>query len=237
MHRVFDISIDGTHRARTTSTSSRPSATRPAACSSTSSPPTAWSTSPSPTSSRTRWSTASRWSRPARRPTSSASARRPSTSAQRWSTARSTQTVTLSNLGFDVGDPAITVTSVVAGGGEFSTDFSGPLSLRPAASTSFDVTFSPTSVGAQTGTSDDHPLRHELAGDRRPRRHRIEQHPGLVRRRSGLSGESSNNPTSLQFGPDGRLYVAQQDGTIKAYTVLRNGADRLRTSPPPRPST
>jgi hypothetical protein len=35
---------------------------------------------------------------------------------------------------------------------------------------------------------------------------------------SGLS-----NPTTLQFGPDGRLYVAQQDGFIKAYTIVRNG--------------
>jgi hypothetical protein len=38
---------------------------------------------------------------------------------------------------------------------------------------------------------------------------------------SALSGESSNKPTSLQFGPDERLYVAQQDGTIKAYTIER----------------
>ena len=42
---------------------------------------------------------------------------------------------------------------------------------------------------------------------------------------SGLAGESSNNPTSLQFGPDGRLYVSQQNGNIYAYTVVRNGQD------------
>ncbi|MEM9261580.1 MAG: hypothetical protein AAGA62_18210, partial [Bacteroidota bacterium] len=30
---------------------------------------------------------------------------------------------------------------------------------------------------------------------------------------------------SLQFGPDGRLYVSQQDGLIYAYTVVRNGAN------------
>jgi len=42
---------------------------------------------------------------------------------------------------------------------------------------------------------------------------------------SGLDGESSNNPTSLQFGPDGRLYVSQQNGTIYAYNVVRNGAN------------
>ena len=40
---------------------------------------------------------------------------------------------------------------------------------------------------------------------------------------SGLSGESLNNPTSLQFGPDDRLYVSQQNGFIYAYTITRNG--------------
>lgn len=39
---------------------------------------------------------------------------------------------------------------------------------------------------------------------------------------STLAGESSSNPTSLQFGPDERLYVAQQNGIIYAYTVVRN---------------
>ena len=28
-----------------------------------------------------------------------------------------------------------------------------------------------------------------------------------------------SNPTSLQFGPDGRLYVSQQDGSIKVYNI------------------
>jgi large repetitive protein len=39
-----------------------------------------------------------------------------------------------------------------------------------------------------------------------------------------LVGESLNNPTSLQFGPDGRLYVSQQNGTIYAYTIERDGS-------------
>jgi hypothetical protein len=42
-----------------------------------------------------------------------------------------------------------------------------------------------------------------------------------------LEGSSSYNPTVLQFGPDGRLYVAQQDGKIKAYEVL-HGDTRFR---------
>lgn len=33
-----------------------------------------------------------------------------------------------------------------------------------------------------------------------------------------------NNPTSLQFGPDGRLYVSEQNGDINAFTVsIQNG--------------
>src|SRR5215218_893774 len=43
--------------------------------------------------------------------------------------------------------------------------------------------------------------------------------------RSTLHNETSTQPTSLQFGPDGRLYVAQQNGLIKIYTVKRNGAN------------
>jgi len=39
---------------------------------------------------------------------------------------------------------------------------------------------------------------------------------------TNLVGESLSNPTSLQFGPDGRLYVAQQNGQIKIYTIQRN---------------
>jgi N-acetylneuraminic acid mutarotase/glucose/arabinose dehydrogenase len=43
--------------------------------------------------------------------------------------------------------------------------------------------------------------------------------------KSSLAGETSSLPTSLQFGPDGRLYVAQQNGAIKVYEVARNGKD------------
>ena len=42
---------------------------------------------------------------------------------------------------------------------------------------------------------------------------------------SGLKGIVLNNPTSLQFGPDGRLYVSQQNGIIMAFTIKRNAAN------------
>ncbi|RMG29120.1 MAG: hypothetical protein D6730_04455, partial [Bacteroidetes bacterium] len=43
---------------------------------------------------------------------------------------------------------------------------------------------------------------------------------------SGLAGVSLNNPTSLQFGPDDRLYVAEQDGTLWVYTIQRQAANQ-----------
>lgn len=40
-----------------------------------------------------------------------------------------------------------------------------------------------------------------------------------------LAGISISNPTSLQFGPDNRLYVTQQNGLLKALNIVRNGPD------------
>ncbi|MCF8342056.1 MAG: hypothetical protein K9I82_13860, partial [Chitinophagaceae bacterium] len=42
---------------------------------------------------------------------------------------------------------------------------------------------------------------------------------------SKLIGTSINSPTSLQFGPDDKLYVASQDGTIHRYSVQKNSAN------------
>ncbi len=45
-----------------------------------------------------------------------------------------------------------------------------------------------------------------------------------------LQGPNLDHPTSLQFGPDGRLYVAEQDGTIHALTVALQGVDYVVTA-------
>jgi len=45
-----------------------------------------------------------------------------------------------------------------------------------------------------------------------------------------LSGVELTNPTVLQFGPDNRLYVAQKDGLIFAYTVERLASSQYLVS-------
>ncbi|MDZ4698918.1 MAG: T9SS type A sorting domain-containing protein [Rhodothermales bacterium] len=41
--------------------------------------------------------------------------------------------------------------------------------------------------------------------------------------RTDLAGEAVVHPTALNFGPDGRLYVAQENGLVVAYTIERMG--------------
>jgi mono/diheme cytochrome c family protein len=57
-----------------------------------------------------------------------------------------------------------------------------------------------------------------------PVAHEPASHPKFrtTRVRSGLV----SNPTSLQFGPDGRLYVSEQSGTVTALMLHRNDAGR-----------
>ena len=49
---------------------------------------------------------------------------------------------------------------------------------------------------------------------------------------NGVAGEAQvlNNPTSIQFGPDGRLYVAEQNGTINAFTVENQNGEYVATA-------
>ena len=42
---------------------------------------------------------------------------------------------------------------------------------------------------------------------------------------SNLNGATVSKPTSLQFGPDRRLYVAQQNGVLRVFTVRRDSAN------------
>lgn len=47
---------------------------------------------------------------------------------------------------------------------------------------------------------------------------------------SPLQGAVLANPTSLQFGPDNRLYVAQQGGLIKVFTINKAGNNNYQVT-------
>ena len=52
---------------------------------------------------------------------------------------------------------------------------------------------------------------------------------------TGVAGVPIDSPTSIQFGPDGRLYVASVSGQIAAYDVaIDEDTCLLYTSPSPR---
>ena len=56
------------------------------------------------------------------------------------------------------------------------------------------------------------------------------QEPSIGFDYSRLQGVSISNPTSLQFGPDGYLYLSEQDGDILVMQVVRNGANDYTTT-------
>ena len=138
------------------------------------------------------------------------------------------QTLELGNLG-DVGYPSITVTGTTITGTNASMfadtfDDGAGVTLTPGSTTAFTVTFTPTSTGAKsatlsvTHTGSNSPMSIPLTAEG-------VSSPPVAFSKSTLAGETSSQPTSLQFGPDGKLYVAQQNGVIKVYGVARNGKD------------
>lgn len=127
------------------------------------------------------------------------------------------------------GDPAIVMDpslALVSGAdaGDFDVSFASatPLTLAPGQSTTLTLTFSPTVLGGKSATlaiphsGSNSPLLLPLSGVA------IDSHT-ISFGKSTLSGTSSSSPTTLQFGPDGRLYVGQQNGQIKIYTIEKIG--------------
>ena len=141
----------------------------------------------------------------------------------------STKTFSLFNNGAP-GDPSIVINPASAAltptnaGMTFQFVQTQPITLTPGQSTTVTVKYAATSTTSNSATlSIPHsgtniPLSVSLKGQG------VSSIPiGFAK--STLGGTSSSLPTSLQFGPDGRLYVAQQNGVIKAYTVTRNAAN------------
>jgi N-acetylneuraminic acid mutarotase len=140
--------------------------------------------------------------------------------------ATGTRNVTVSNLG-GAGDPSITLSSSTVTGtnaSDFAAPLAAPVTLAPGASTTITVSFTPGALGARTASVQlahsgaSSPLSVGLAGTA------VSSIP-IGFGKSTLAGASSFIPTTLQFGPDGRLYVGQFDGLVKAYTVARTAAN------------
>ncbi|MBX0324349.1 choice-of-anchor D domain-containing protein [Halomicroarcula sp. F13] len=139
-----------------------------------------------------------------------------------------TESVTLTNKG-DTGDQTISVDSVDITGANasaFSQDFSGSTTLAPGESTTVDVTFAPTTTGAKSASLE---ATHNASNTTSPLTVGLSGN-GQSTATVGFGAKDTvtsqvSSPTSIEFGPDGRLYVSQRFGAIKIFNVTRTGED------------
>ena len=135
-----------------------------------------------------------------------------------------TKQVTVTNLGGD-GDPSIDISGVSVTGtdaSEFSAEMPSDTTLAPGESADIPVTFSPSDAQAKNATlevshsGNNSPLTVGLSGEG------VSSVP-VGFGSSGLQGFDQGSLTALEFGPDDRLYVAQQDGDVYALEIERSG--------------
>jgi N-acetylneuraminic acid mutarotase len=124
-----------------------------------------------------------------------------------------------------------------AGADLFADSFAdgSSVTLAPGASSSVDVTYAPDAAASASATLEIHhtgtnsPLLVSLSGSGSE-----PQGGGQVSfgksAISGLLNGAGPRPTSLAWGPDGRLYVAHLNGTITVATVERNGPNDYAVS-------
>lgn len=132
------------------------------------------------------------------------------------------QDVTITNIG-SPGDAILHISSISITPG-FLHNLS-PQSLAPGESRTFQVRFAPASPGLATGTLS---VSHDGSGgavDIALTGQGVTSFP-VAFGKSELLGGQRANPTALQFGPDGRLYVTCRDGRIWAHTVQRTSANQ-----------
>ncbi|WP_442485363.1 malectin domain-containing carbohydrate-binding protein [Aeoliella sp. SH292] len=146
----------------------------------------------------------------------------------------SVRQVTLTN-DHPVGGGSIVIdpsqTSVTTGAGfAFAYAQSTPIVLQPGQSTTVTVTYNPNAEAANTGTLTiphsgvNTPISISLAGEG------VDEVP-ISFSKSTLAGVSGlARPTSMQFGPDGRLYISQQNGQIRVYDIVKNGPNDYSVS-------
>ena len=137
---------------------------------------------------------------------------------------RTTQVV---HLGGPGSDPITLTGATLSGPGAaaFTIVSGDDVVLQPGETGTITVEFNPAAVTTYTATltvthdGNNPPVTISLSGDGV-----VDQPIGFGK--STLVGSwTGSNPTSLQWGPDGRLYVGHQSGIIKVYTVTRNAAN------------
>ncbi len=143
----------------------------------------------------------------------------------------SIKTASVTHLG-TTGDAAITIQSTtITGDTEFTDNFDDltPVVLQPGQSFDIDVAYAPAATTTNAAT-----LTVEYTVDGDPQVRTLVLSLDAVATDAAPIGfgkstlanvNNTSNPTSLQFGPDGRLYVGHQDGTINVYTITRNAAN------------
>ena len=132
--------------------------------------------------------------------------------------------------------PAVNIYNVIVSGDSadsFSTDFNNVVTINPGASITINAKLSSGVAGNKTGQlSIEHDgsnpaIKVNLTG-------KVNTPPDPVTPEAPqniepaflytkLKQANPKKPTSLQFGPDGKLYVSERDGVIYQYTVNRNG--------------
>lgn len=136
------------------------------------------------------------------------------------------KTVTLTNTAVEPDAPLINIYSASVSGDTpdaFSVGFS-PVTLGPGESTTLTVTMQSNQVGnKQASLVIEHDGHNDAVGINLNGEVVEPQNIPVNFSQSQLNGASITRGTSIQFGPDGNLYVAQMDGKIFIYDVQRNG--------------
>jgi len=156
----------------------------------------------------------------------------------------STEVVTLSNMG-EANYPPVNVYSIIASGTDpdvFTTDFTNAITIQPGQSKNIKITVNAPIAGKKEAKilidhdGDNPQLKTDVTATvvipPEPEDDGGNDNGGVDPEflQTKLNGVSPNKPTSLQFGPDGKLYVAERDGYINQYTVQRVGKNTYNTT-------